>query len=188
MLKRTQKYPQTSSRQKQLDNCLLEMVSQDLQPASVVEDGGFIRFVAILDPRYNMPSRRTLMRMLPAKYDECILQVFVQVKYVSLTTDIRTSRTTEGFLTVTAHFIYLWKLKSLILATVKFSMEHTAEHIAGELQRVTDEWGITKRVAAIVTDNASNMVAAIRITGWTHIHCFSHTLNRKQLKLIQLCY
>jgi len=55
---------QTSSRQKQLDNCLLEMVSQDLQPA---EDGGFIRFVAVLDPHYNMPSRRTLMRMLPAK-------------------------------------------------------------------------------------------------------------------------
>jgi len=75
------------------------------------------------------------------------------------------SRTTEGFLTVTAHFICLWKLKSLVLATVKFSVEHTTEHIAGELQRVTDEWGITNKVAVI--DNALNMVAAIRITGWT---------------------
>ena len=50
MLKRTQKYPQTSSWQKQLDNCLLEMLSQDLQPASVVEDKDFIRFVTVLDP------------------------------------------------------------------------------------------------------------------------------------------
>ena len=140
MLKRTQKYPQTSSRQKRLDNCLLEMLSQDLQPASVVEDKGFVRFVTVLDPRHNMPSRRTLMRMLPAKYGEVkqrILQALVQVKCV--TTDIWMSRTTEGFLTVTAHFIYLWKLKSVVLATVKFSVEHTAEHIAGELQRVTDE-------------------------------------------------
>jgi len=56
-------------------------------------------------------------------------------------------------------------------------MEHTAEHIAGELRRVTDEWGISNKVAAIVTDDASNMVAAVRITGWTHIHCFAHTLN-----------
>ena len=88
-----------------------------------------------------------------------------------------TSRTTEGFLTVTAHFIYLWKLKSVVLATVKFSVDHTAEHIAGELQRVTDEWGLTNKVAAMVTDNALNMAAATRITGWTHIHCFAHTLN-----------
>jgi len=47
-------------------------------------------------------------------------------------------------------------------------MEHTAEHIAGELRRVTDEWGISNKVAAIVIDNASNMVAAVRITGWIH--------------------
>jgi len=95
---------------------------------------------------------------------------------VSLTKDKWISRTTEGLLTVMTHFIYLWQLKSLVLAAIKFSMEHTAEHIAGELRRVTDEWGISNKVAAIVTDNASNMVAAVRITGWTHIHCFTHTL------------
>lgn len=43
--------------------------------------------------------------------------------------------------------------------------------------QVADHWGISDKVVAIVTDNASNMVAAIRITGWTHIHCFAHTLN-----------
>ena len=51
------------------------------------------------------------MRIPPAKCDEVkqrILQVLVQVKYVSLTTDIWTSKTTEGFLTVTAHFICLY--------------------------------------------------------------------------------
>ena len=29
----------------------------------------------------------------------------------------------------------------------------------------------------IVTDNASNIVAAVKITGWTHVPCFAHTLN-----------
>jgi len=65
----------------------------------------------------------------------------------------------------------------LVLATVKFNVEHAAEHIASKLHKVTDQWGITNKVAAIVMDNASNMVAAVRNTGWTHIHCFAHTLN-----------
>ena len=41
-------------------------------------------------------------------------------------------------------------------------------------------------MAAIVTDNASNMVAAIRITGWTHIHCFAHTLNLVVQEVIKI--
>ena len=64
----------------------------------------------------------------------------------------------------------------MVLASVQFNVEHTARHIASEFQKITDHWGIT----AIGTDNASNMVAAIRITGWTHIHCFAHTLNLVQ--------
>ena len=118
------------------------MLAKDLQPASVVEDKGFIKFVNLLDPRYEIPSRRIIMRMLPTKYDELkqrILRVLIQVKCMSLTTDLWTSRATEGISTVTAHFIHLWKLKSLVLATVKFSVEHTAEHIAVELQKVTEE-------------------------------------------------
>ena len=151
-----------------------------MQPALVVEDLGFRRFVNMLDPRYDIPSRRTLIRRLPTKYEGVklhILKVLPQVKLVSLTTDIWTSRATETFLTITVHFIYCWELKSLVLATIKFNVEHDADHIAAELKRITNYWGITHKVVAIVTDNASNMIAAVRITGWTHIHCFAHTLN-----------
>ena len=77
-----------------------------MQPASVVEYPGFQRFVNMLDPHYDMPSQRMLMRRLPTKYDEIrqqAMKVLTQVKYVSLTTDI--------FLTVTVHFIHSWKLK-----------------------------------------------------------------------------
>ena len=180
VIRKTQKYSKTSPQQKALDDCLLEMVVLDIQPASVVEDQGFRRFVNMLDPCYDIPSRRTLMRRLPTKYDKIkqrVMKVLTQVKHLSLTTDIWTSRATESFLTVTIHFIHSWKLKSLVLATIKFSTEHTGEHIADELQRITDHWEITHKVVGVVTDNASNMVAAIRITGWTHIHCFAHTLN-----------
>ena len=43
--------------------------------------------------------------------------------------------------------------------------------------KVAENWDISSKVVAIVTDNASNIVAAVKITGWTHVPCFAHTLN-----------
>ena len=37
--------------------------------------------------------------------------------------------------------------------------------------------GITQKIVAVVTDNAANIVAAIRLNGWKHVPCFAHTLN-----------
>ena len=87
VLEKTQKYNKTSPQQKSLDDCLLEMLILDMQPASVVEDLGFRRFVNMLDPRYDIPSRRTLMRRLPTKYEEIklhILKVLPKVMYVRI--------------------------------------------------------------------------------------------------------
>lgn len=39
---------------------------------------------------------------------------------------------------------------------------------------VTDNWGITEKVVCVVTDNANNIVAAVRLK---HLPCFAHTLN-----------
>ena len=57
-----------------------------MQPASVVED---LSFVSMLDPHYDIPSRRTLMKRLPTNIKKSsyihILKILPQVKYVSLT-------------------------------------------------------------------------------------------------------
>ena len=55
--------------------------------------------------------------------------------------------------------------------------DHTAEHIAASFPKVAEEWGISRKVVAMVSDNAANIVAAVRHTGWTHVPCFAHTLN-----------
>ena len=51
-------------------------------------------------------------------------------------------------------------------------MSHTAE-----LKKVASDWNIAHKIYCLVTNNASNMVAAAKLTGWRHIPCFAHTLN-----------
>lgn len=70
-----------------------------------------------------------------------------------------------------------WELHSAVLDTVHMEASHTAENLATELMRITDEWAITAKVVCVITDNASNIVAAIRLNGWKHLPCFAHTLN-----------
>jgi len=61
------------------------MIATDIQPMSVVEDKGFQfqEFVNALDPRYVLPSRRTITRsMLPARYEHVRDELKVQLSCV----------------------------------------------------------------------------------------------------------
>lgn len=65
----------------------------------------------------------------------------------------------------------------LFLILFIVNVAHTAENLAAELTSVASEWGITDKIVCLVTDNASNIVAAVRLNGWKHMPCFAHTLN-----------
>ena len=154
-------YPGNSQRRKLIDDSLTTMIVIDLQPSSIVNDEGFIDFVRVLDPRYTLPSRRSVMRsLLPEKYESVkakILSSLSDTKYVALTTDLWTSCQTEGFLTLTCHYINrYWELCSYVLATVEFSNAHTAEHIAEEVKRLVDMWAIKDKVVCLT----------VRLTVW----------------------
>ena len=175
------KYSSISSKRKTIDEAVFKMIVKDMQPISVVEDEGFQSLLHVLNPRYQLPSRKSTMRMLPEAYNKKVGEIkkeISQVSHVALTSDLWTSRTTESYITITCHFLSAtWQLRSLVLETLKFNLNHTAEHIADALLKVAENWDISSKVVAIVTDNASNIVAAVKITGWTHVPCFAHTLN-----------
>jgi hypothetical protein len=79
---------------------------------------------------------------------------------------------------ITAHCILEeWDLKSALLETFEFNTEHTATNIATELIRVANKWNIQDKIVCIVTNNAANMIVAVRETGWRHLPCFAHSLN-----------
>ena len=123
-----------------------------------------------------------MRRILPEKYDNVRMELKKKLSaasHVTITTDIWTSCQTRSYRCITAHYLTEeWILKSSVLETFEFNNDHTAVHIAKELKRVIDSWGL-ETIVCVVTDNASNMVAAIRETGWRHLHCFGHTLNAR---------
>lgn len=84
----------------------MRMMAKDLQPLSIVEDDGFKQYSQGMNPCYEIPSRREVTRtLLPNLYNqeaEKVLKELDKSNYVALTTDIRTSRQTLGFITVTA--------------------------------------------------------------------------------------
>lgn len=161
---------------------LTKMIAKDLQPVSIVEDEGFRDFVHTLDPCYKIPSRKSLtVGNIPALYEECrskVKQSLDGTNSAVITTDMWTSRTTEAYLTVSCHIIdENWQMQAYVLETCSFSGQHTADNICSELKRITDEWGISDKVQAVITDSGANMVAAVHRAGWKHYPCFAHTLN-----------
>ena len=138
-LQQSQPYQRTSPRCKKLDNALVDMIALDIQPTSIVEDEGFLKFIKAIDTRYEPPSRRTIMRStLPQRYEsikDSLMSQLGSVEYYAITSDLWTSCHTIGYITVTCHFIDTsWHLHSKVLATTNLSKDHTAENIADELK------------------------------------------------------
>ena len=174
-----------------LDEELAKMIARDFQPFSIVEDKGFRSFTKALNPSYILPSKKTLSQStIPKLFDKerALLQERVsKATAVCLTTDSWTSRTTTSSMSVTCHFIENYKMVSCILDCFQFSDIHTSENLAEELLRVAKEWQVERKVICCVTDNAANIVKAIRSLKWPHHPCLAHTINlivRDALKVI----
>jgi len=139
------------------------MIVVDFQPLSIVEDQGFREFVSGLDPSFVIPSRHMLSReLLPSRYQEAVVKIkdtLNKVSAVTLTTDSWTSITTTNYLAVTAHYITeQFELGSCLLQCFQYTERHTAENLKSELMRVVKDWNIEGKIAAVVTDNAANIL------------------------------
>ena len=73
-----------------------------------------------------------------------------------------------------------YQLKAYLLETVEFLVAHTDSNIAEELQEILENWSLSQeKLSAITTDNRTvrtNIVAALVITQWKRMPCFSHIL------------
>ncbi|XP_057208474.1 E3 SUMO-protein ligase ZBED1-like [Triplophysa rosa] len=169
-----------------LTESILNMMVKDMRPLSMVDGAGFREMVSAFHPGYILPSRTYITSLMEQKYEKTCQKVKETIQegrsFIALTADIWTSLATEAYLGVTCHFITEdWKMKTLTLATMPLDERHTGANIATWLEEVVAKFNISvDNIKAVVHDNGSNIVAAMKLLAekhnWVSVRCAGHTL------------
>ncbi|XP_057216122.1 E3 SUMO-protein ligase ZBED1-like [Triplophysa rosa] len=175
-------YDRTSKRWKDVTDAVTFYLAKDMIPIKTVENEGFKRLLKVVDPRYEIPSRKYFSSTaIPQLYSECRskMQNKIQnVKFFATTADLWSSRTSEPYLSLTVHFIHDWKLCSACLETTYFPQDHTGELIAQGLRDALECWRLKEaNMTCMTTDSGANMVKALELNSWTRLQCFGHRLH-----------
>ncbi|XP_036343171.1 zinc finger BED domain-containing protein 1-like [Rhagoletis pomonella] len=161
------------------------MVGKGNHALSIVEDSEFKNLIEMIThcPGYKLPTRKSLSNsLLPNVYNELKAKLHEEIRLASavcLSTDAWTSRANQSYIAVTAHFVEPEKgiLKSHLIACIENAERHTSDNLCATLRKIMDEWEISNKITAVVSDNAANIIGAIKIGQWRSVPCFAHTLN-----------
>ncbi len=132
-----------SDRAQTITKAIGVFMALDMRPFSVVELS-----------RYQLPSRPHFSQnVLPHLYSEVrakLVEDLINAKFIALTTDGWTSRATQSFMTITAHYITdNWVIKNPVLQTRAVYESHTSDHLSEILQGAVAEWKIDRENATI---------------------------------------
>ena len=162
-LSRSKPYDASSKRAKDITHAVTVYLAKDMQPFYTVEREGFRQLLKVLDPKYQLPSRRHFVDVqLPRLFSEIrdkVLTELKDVQYYAGTTDLWTSVANHPYLSFTVHFIdQQWNLCSCCLDTAPLFDDHTGQNIADTIQDVLSNWGLrAESLIATTTDNGSNL-------------------------------
>ncbi|XP_062158668.1 protein neprosin-like [Alnus glutinosa] len=124
--------------EKVIREALCEMIIVDEMPFMTLEGKGFQKLLRVLEPRFKVPSRYTVMKDCVKLYirDKNILKntFFTTGQRVCLTTDTWTSIQNMNYMCITGDFIDTnWKYHKRILAFRQVA-DHKGQTIARELE------------------------------------------------------
>nr|XP_029731445.1 zinc finger BED domain-containing protein 1-like [Aedes albopictus] len=170
------------------------MIVKDYQPYSIVEDEGFVNLLKVLAPKYKVPNRKLLTKIVDDKYStvvECV-KTKIKQKDLTMTADIWTdSHTTRSYLGVTCHFLDLaigTNLQEIDLGVYILNERHSSAYISSCFEDILKHWAISKeQISLIVTDHAANMLKSVADTfsDDKHIGCVAHAMNLVAKKSIE---
>ena len=178
-----EKLSSSSQRAKMLSDAIAEFIARDMRPVNVVDGLGFLNLMHVAEPRYITPCRKTIMELIQRKYTDLKRDIrghVAQQEWMSLTTDMWTSKAGDGYISLTAHFICRnFEMLHRNLETRHLPGVHDHSHLANALRASASEWCINlAHVSAFTTDNAANIVKTVKEDlEITHLPCAGHTLN-----------
>ncbi|CAH0549894.1 unnamed protein product [Brassicogethes aeneus] len=181
---RGKSYEAGGQRAASLEEALVYMVCVDNMPLSTPDKKGFQNFCKKAVPLWKPPGRQTLTRRIEDKYtviSDKVRKIFAELPAICLTMDAWTeSHTTSSYLGMTAHYLQGESMQSVVLGVELLTERHTTQFLTQKSLEFSESWGIDERkVSAIVTDNAPNIVAAAKEAYGSnkHLGCFAHILN-----------
>lgn len=162
------KYKASDPRQQRISQVLADLVAGNLLPFSFVDSEEFSNFMAVVEPRYVIPTRKTMSTAMISDrkqfIEDQLCATFNKLDKVSVTVDIWTNRIMHSFLGITVHFIEDWHLKSGLLACKEFFGRHTAENIVSHYDEVIEMFHLRHKISHVVSYSASNMTKAFEVT------------------------
>lgn len=134
----------TSDRQKYLENLLYEWLVLDCQPLYLLKSPAFHQFINALNENFELPSykefRKRIFEAFGFTRNQLVQYIQKNASFVSLTCDLWTSRSKQGFLGVTCHFITPnFEMKEITLAIRYMPYPHTGEAIQQVLEKIINE-------------------------------------------------
>ena len=174
--------PLTAVRKSQIDTAIESYIIDALKPLGTVEQPSFIQLIKVLEPRYQMPARKTILSHFNKSYNCLVADLKSELSdspNTAFTHDIWSSLNTQSYGTVTVHFVSKqWALSSKVLETKLFPGSHTAEAISKSLKdTLVQEWGLKIENLIGVTDNAANEKRAFDILNCSRLSCMGHNIN-----------
>ncbi|XP_062558735.1 E3 SUMO-protein ligase ZBED1-like [Armigeres subalbatus] len=104
MFKDAQLWSDDGPKSREINDAIAFMIVKDYQPYSIVEDEGFVNLLKILAPKYKIPNRKLITKIVDDKYSkvvECVKHK-IENKDLTITADIWTDcHTTRSYLGVT---------------------------------------------------------------------------------------
>ena len=172
----------TQDRQKYLETLLFEWLILDFQPLHLLKSPSFRQFINALNENFELPTNKEFLKRIFEAYEfskkKLKQYIHENANSVSLTCDLWTSRSKQGFLGVTCHFITPdFEMREITLAIQYMPYPHTGDAIQQALEKIIFEWELQDKVFFCTTDNASNMKKCLnQITWLQRLSCTAHTI------------
>jgi len=141
----------------------------------------FSKLVGDLNPKaviINSERLKHCMRQLAGNGRKLMRQFLKGAKGLAITTDAGTNNRINKFLAITAHWLDAqWTLFSAVLDVVYMAGRSNEEELKMHLQRVLKDFEIQEKDLIAVSDNASNICAALKVMDLDHVRCGCHTIS-----------
>jgi hypothetical protein len=173
------KWSKSSDKWKAATMALAKWCVKNTRPMQIVEDEGFIRFMALVKPEYTVPSADTITRYIEKLYAEVksdIKEKLKEIEFCAKTTDGGSSSNAASFQETGVHGLTDdFEMVYFTLAVRECKEEHTAENYRKHTDKVEDEFGIREKVVLTTSDNEPKMRKAYKDEERTG--CMSHLLH-----------